>query len=156
MSYRTWFTEHGNKHKAIVEKLQAKGLSKEDIVDYFDFDNMVKSESDFCELYADRKKCHDVENLNCYLCACPLFRFNSDGIEKIDDKTVFSYCEVNSKFGHQGVFGDEIHQDCSQCTAPHSKKYVLRNYDNWFTAMTSCDVSFLLIDGLREIRFQRG
>ncbi|MDD1620719.1 MAG: hypothetical protein LUQ11_04505, partial [Methylococcaceae bacterium] len=64
MSYITWFTEHGNKHKAIVEKLQAKGLSKENIVDYFDFDNMVKSESDFCELYADRKKCHDVENLN--------------------------------------------------------------------------------------------
>lgn len=141
MSYLSWFTKHGNKHKAIVDKLQANGLNKEEIVDYFGFDNMVKSEPDFCELYADRKKCHDVEHLNCHLCACPLFRFNSNGIEKIGEKTAFSYCDVNSKFGHQGVFGVEIHQDCSQCTVPHSKKYVLKNYDeNWFSIMASCDV----------------
>lgn len=141
MSYISWFTEHGNKHKTIVEKLQARGLSKEDVVDYFDFDNMVKSEPHFCYLYAENKKCHEVEHLNCYLCACPLFRFNSDGIEKIGEKTVFSYCEVNSKFGHQGVFGDAIHQDCSGCTVPHSKKYVLKNYDeNWFSTMASCNL----------------
>jgi hypothetical protein len=95
MSYTSWSREHGNKHKALVEKLQAKSLSKEEVVDYFDFDIMVKAEPDFCYLYADKKKCHDLKHLNCYLCACPLFRFNSDGIEKIGEKTVFSNCEVN-------------------------------------------------------------
>lgn len=136
MSYLMWFTEHGNKHQIVVEKLQAKGFGKEAIVAYFDFDNMVKSDPDFCGLYADKKKCHDVKQLNCYLCACPLFRFNS----KIGAKTAFSYCEVNSKFGHQGVFGDAIHQDCSACTVPHSQKYVLSNYDaNWFSIMSNCN-----------------
>jgi len=141
MSYSTWYTEHGNKHKAMVEKLQAKGLSKEERVDYFDFENIVKAEPDFCFLYAENKKCHDVEHLNCYQCACPLFRFNFKGLEKVGEKTVYSYCEVNSKFGHQGFFGNAIHQDCSRCTVPHSKKYVLKNYDtNWFSIMASCTV----------------
>ena len=141
MNYKSWFAEHGNKHKAIVAKLKAKGLTKGEIVDYFEFDNMVKSEPDFCYLYAENKKCHDIEYLNCYLCACSLFRFNSNGIEDIGDKTVFSYCEVDSKFGKQDEFGDAIHQDCSKCTVPHGKKYVLRNYkEDWFSIMSSCDI----------------
>jgi hypothetical protein len=141
MSHKYWFTDHGNKHKVLIENLRAKGLSKEEIVDYFDFDNMVKSEPDYCYLYAENKKCHDIKSLNCYLCACPLFRFNSDGIKKAGEHTAYSYCEVNSKFGKQGVFGDAIHQDCSNCSVPHSKKYVLKNYDTrWFAIMASCDI----------------
>ncbi|MDH5647148.1 MAG: hypothetical protein OEZ01_14145 [Candidatus Heimdallarchaeota archaeon] len=141
MSYKSWFSKHGEKHRVIVDKLKAKGFSKEGIVDYFCFDNMVSSEPDFCSLYAEKKKCHDVENLVCYLCACPLFRFNSTGIEKVGNKIVFSYCHVNSKFGNQGAFGDAIHQDCSKCIVPHSRKYALQNYnENWFYIMESCDI----------------
>lgn len=141
MTYKSWFIEHGNKHKALVEKLKAKGLTKEEIVDYFEFDNMVKSEQGFCYLYAENKKCHDVEYLNCYLCACPLFRFNSNGIKTIGEKTVFSYCEVDSKFGEQVAFDNTIHQDCSRCAVPHGKKYVLKNYsEDWFSIMSGCDI----------------
>ncbi len=43
---------------------------------------MVEKENDFCLLYKDNKKCHDYEDLNCYLCACPYFRFDDEGISK--------------------------------------------------------------------------
>lgn len=141
MTYKSWFLEHGNKHKTIILKLKAKGFSKDQIIEYFEFDNMVKLEPDFCYLYPDNKKCHDMEYLNCYQCACPLFRFNSVGIEKVGEKTVFSYCEVDSKFGEQGEFGDAIHQDCSRCVIPHGKKYVERHYnEDWFAIMSDCDI----------------
>ncbi|MCD6173018.1 MAG: hypothetical protein J7J96_04400, partial [Sulfurimonas sp.] len=81
MSYSSWFDAHATKHKKIVDKLVAKGYNTEQIIEYFDFDSMVKHENDFCPLYKDNKKCHDMESLNCYLCACPNFRFNDDGIK---------------------------------------------------------------------------
>lgn len=141
MSYKSWISEHGKKHKIIVDRLKTKGFSREEIVDYFDFDNMVNFETGFCYLYAENKKCHPVKNLNCYLCACPLFRFNASGIEEIGDKTVYSYCVVESKFGKQGEFGNAIHQDCSKCSVPHGKKYVLKNYkEDWISIMHRCNI----------------
>ena len=60
---------------------------------------------------------------------------------KIGEKTAFSCREVNSKFEHQGVFGDAVHQDCLHCTVPHGKKYVLKNFDkNWLSVMANCDI----------------
>ena len=73
MAYSDWFNKHNEKHKKIVEKLTEKAYSKEQIIDYFDFENMKREEIDFCPLYAKDKKCHDMESLNCYLCACPTF-----------------------------------------------------------------------------------
>ncbi|MFA5985293.1 MAG: hypothetical protein WC782_14855 [Methylococcaceae bacterium] len=140
-SYLTWFNKQGNQHRLIVEKLQAQGLDQAEIVAYFDFDNMVLAEPDFCPLYAQKQKCHEVKQLNCYLCACPLFRFNSKGIETIQGNTVYSYCSVNSKFGHPALFGQAIHLDCSACVVPHSKKYVLKHFnENWFASMASCNL----------------
>src|SRR3990167_9811935 len=139
MSYREWFVKHANKQREIVQKLVTNGLNKEQIIDYFDFDNMVKEEPDFCYLYADKKKCHDIANLNCYLCACPLFRFKDAGIYEIDGKNVYSYCSVDSKYGRHGVYGEKIHQDCSKCSVPHGKKYISKNYDeNWLKIMKNC------------------
>lgn len=63
------------------EKLE--GNTKQEIIEYFRFENMVKNEPDFCPLYKDNKKCHDMEDLNCYLCACPHFRFDDNGFKKI-------------------------------------------------------------------------
>ena len=80
MSYKSWFLEHGNKHKAIMAKLTH--LSDEEVIAYFRFENMVEKEPDFCPLYADNKKCHDMQALNCYLCACPNFRFDDKGFKK--------------------------------------------------------------------------
>ncbi|QOY54748.1 hypothetical protein HUE87_00415 [Candidatus Sulfurimonas marisnigri] len=140
MSYKSWFDAHADKHKKIVDKLVAKGFSKEQIIEYFDFDNMVQHESDFCPLYEDNKKCHDMSKLNCYLCACPNFRFKDDGIEKQEDKTQYSFCSIDSKDGNQGIYGDKIHQDCSKCTVPHHKSYVEKNFDlDWKKTMKECE-----------------
>jgi hypothetical protein len=140
MSYQKWFEEHGTKHKVIVNKLTKQGLDKKQIIDYFDFENMVKMENDFCPLYAENKKCHDMKTLNCYLCACPNFRFNDAGFEKQEDKTLFSYCDIESKDGKPGVYGDAIHQDCSGCGVPHHRNYVEKHFDlDWFKVMGVCD-----------------
>ncbi len=141
MGYKSWFENHAKKHKDIVDKLLAEGFTKEQIIDYFDFDNMVKEENDFCPLYKENRKCHEMESLNCYLCACPNFRFNDDGIKKVEDKTQFSFCDIDSKDGQQGIYGDKIHQNCSACSVPHHKAYVEKNFDlEWKKIMQKCNL----------------
>lgn len=141
MGYKSWFEEHAKLHKTIVDKLVAKGLGKEEIVEYFRFENMVENEKDFCPLYAENKKCHDIETLNCYFCACPNFRFDDKGIKKVDDKTQYSFCAIESKDGEQGIYGEKIHQNCSGCSVPHIEKYILKNFDyDWKAVMKNCDL----------------
>ena len=135
-------SEHAAKHKKTVQKLLEKGYDKEQIIDYFDFENMVKNEPDFCPLYKENKKCHDMEKLNCYLCACPNFRFKDDGIDKVDGKTRYSFCSIDSKDGRAGVYGEAIHQDCSGCSVPHTKEYVRKHFDtDWMKIMSKVDLS---------------
>jgi len=126
LSYQSWFENHGQKHKKIVNKLQH--LSNEDIIKYFRFENMVKNEKDFCPLYKDNKKCHDLENLNCYFCGCPNFRLNE----------IKSFCDINSKDGGTIKSKDGfIHQDCSKCTVPHHEKYIVKHFDlDWEKVMS--------------------
>lgn len=139
MTYIQWFETHALKHRNIVEKLLAHNYTKEQIIDYFDFENMVKKEPDFCLLYKDHKKCHDMETLNCYLCACPNFRFKDEGIKTVETKTQYSLCDIDSKDGAQGVYGDAIHQDCSRCSVPHHRTYVEKNFDlDWKKIMKAC------------------
>lgn len=140
MGYQSWFREHGEKHREIVDRLKAKGLSPEQIIAYFDFENMVQKESGFCPLYAENKKCHEMEKLNCYLCACPYFRFNDQGILKKDQKNVISNCGIDSKQGKEYHHKDEIHQDCSDCLIPHKVKFVQKWFDtDWFVIMKACE-----------------
>lgn len=140
MGYEDWYIQHGKKHRKIVEKLVALGYTKDRIIEYFDFDSMVVNEPDFCVLYAQPKKCHAIEQLNCFLCACPLFRFNDNGVELRGNHEVRSFCMVDSKHGSQRLYGEVIHQDCTNCTVPHSKKYVQKNFGiNWFEVMRSCN-----------------
>ncbi len=141
MSYTAWFNTHAAKHKKIVDKLVAKGYTKEQIIEYFDFDNMVEKQNNFCPLYKEPKKCHDMESLNCYLCACPNFRFDDDGIKKVASNTQYSFCDIESKDGKQGVYGDKIHQDCSKCGVPHNKAYVEKKFDlDWEKIMKKCSL----------------
>ncbi len=139
MSYHNWFEEHAQKHGHIVKKLLHKDFTQEDIIEYFDFDNMKIHEPDFCPLYAQNKKCHDLKELNCYLCACPNFRFDDSGFTKQKDVTQFSFCDIDSKDGKQAVYGNAIHQDCSGCTVPHHKDYITKNFHiEWKSVMNSC------------------
>jgi len=141
MGYSEWMQKHAKKHKQIVEKLLREGYTQEAIIEYFDFENMKEKEIEFCPLYAKNKKCHDIESLNCYLCACPNFRFSDKGIKKIEDKTEFSYCAIESKDGRQGVYGEKIHQDCSKCQVPHTKEYVTKHFDlDWQKIMQDCEI----------------
>jgi len=134
MSYSKWFQEHGQKHKAIMAKLTH--LSDAEVIAYFKFENMVKNEPDFCPLYADNKKCHDMLNLNCYLCACPNFRFDDEGFKKVEEKTLFSTCDIESKDGSQYISDDAIHQNCAGCGVPHHASYIQKLFDrDWFKIM---------------------
>lgn len=102
---------------------------------------MVQKEPNFCLLYPENKKCHEMESLNCYLCACPYFRFNDAGVEKIDTKTKYSFCSIDSKDGKIGVYGDTMHQDCSACTVPHHKSYIKKHFNlDWKKIMSQCNL----------------
>jgi len=141
MSYADWVTEHAVAHKKIINKLLKQNYTKEQIIDYFDFENMKEKEREFCPLYAKNKKCHDMQNLNCYLCSCPNFRFSDAGIQKIEDKILFSTCSIESKDGRQGIYGEKIHQDCSKCGVPHHRAYVEKHFDlDWAKIMQACQV----------------
>ena len=125
MSYKSWFEEHAQKHKNIINKINH--LSDDEIITYFEYKNMIQKEPDFCPLYKDNKKCHNMEDLNCYLCGCSNFRLTN----------IKSYCNINSKYGStiQGK-NDFIHQDCSNCQIPHSKFFIKKNFNrDWKTIM---------------------
>jgi len=134
MLYVSWYQTHGEKHKAIMAKLTH--LSDDEVIAYFRFENMVKKEPDFCLLYKEEKKCHDMEGLNCYLCACPNFRFDDDGFKTVEDKTLYSTCSIDSKDGAQFISDDAIHQDCSGCLVPHHEAYIKKVFSrDWFKIM---------------------
>lgn len=140
MSYKKWFDEHAQKHKAIMNKLVH--LGDEEVIEYFQFENMVKNEVDFCPLYTQNKKCHEMEELNCYLCACPNFRFNDNGFAKEEDKTLFSTCTIESPDGDRFISESAIHQNCAGCLVPHRESYIHKVFDrNWRTIMNEvpCD-----------------
>lgn len=139
MNYTDWFNAHGKKHQKIVAKLQAQNLSVDAIIEYFDFESMCRNEPDFCALYETHKKCHDIESLNCYLCACPNFRFD-DNVKEEKGIKRFSHCNIDSVDGAIFKHENTQHQDCSGCSVPHHKSYVKKHFKyNWFEIMDACN-----------------
>ncbi len=137
MTYSEWFDEFANKHKKIVDKLLLQNYSKEQIIEYFEFENMVKKENEFCLLYKTETKCHDMEDLNCYLCACPNFRFNDEGLDTYNKLNILSKCTIDN--GSKFAVNDVMHQDCSKCTVPHHKAYIEKHFDyDWRKIMKEC------------------
>ena len=134
MNYSTWFESNGQKHKNIMKKLEA--LSDDEVIAYFKFENMVEKEPDFCFLYKENKKCHEMEDLNCYLCACPYFRFNDEGFSKEGERVLYSTCSIEAKEGTQFISDDAVHHDCSACTIPHHEAYIMKHFSrDWFSIM---------------------
>ncbi|MEA3456403.1 MAG: hypothetical protein U9R26_07825 [Campylobacterota bacterium] len=140
MTYTEWYEEFAQKHMDIVKNLEH--LSKEELIAYFDFDHMKTAHPDFCPLYAKDQKCHKMENLNCYFCACMHFRFSDSGIREENGKILYSYCSIDSK--NHGTFEDDrsIHNDCSNCKVPH-KQHVMEKYfsRDWREVMKDCNYS---------------
>ncbi len=125
MTFKSWEETHNQKVNNILEKLRE--ISPEDIVKYFDFDNMVIYEQDFCPLYASNTKCHDVKTLNCYFCGCPYFKKSDDKpLFMLDGVKIMSTCSINAKEVKAFVL-DGIQQcDCSGCDIPHKKSFVTK------------------------------
>ncbi len=130
MSYEEWFEAHALKHKQIVDRLVAQGYTQEHIVEYFRWENIKETDVDFCPLFAKNEKCHDMEDLNCYLCGCPNFRFDDDA------PVIKSSCSVNSKNGSTIEVNGIIHQDCSGCLLPHKERFIHKYFDlDWKKVM---------------------
>ena len=137
MSYKEWFDSHAKKHRQIVDKLLSLNMGKDEIIEYFCYENMVKAQKEFCPLYKENKKCHEMKNLNCYLCACPYFRFDDRGLEIQNGYKVLSRCEINN--GDTVIHNNNIHHDCSKCTLPHHKNYIKKVFDfDWKHIMQNC------------------
>lgn len=140
MTYYKWFQEHSKKHQKLIEKLRSKNLTDNQIIDYFDYDNMAKNEIDFCPLYRQHQKCHSIKHLNCFLCACPYFRFNDNGLYVKDGIVTKSLCSVNSKFSKFFVTNNERHLDCSSCKIPHTKAFMKNIVQkSWAEIMKNCN-----------------
>ena len=139
MTYTQWFEAHGDKHRLLTNKLSAKGLSQEEIIKYFRFENMVQNEPNFCELYKTKTKCHDMADLNCYLCACPNFRFTQNP-KKEEERLIHSHCSIDSPDGAVFEHEGNVHQDCSGCLVPHHESYIRKHFDlSWFETMKHCE-----------------
>jgi len=139
MTYVQWFEMHGNRHHLLNQKLLSLDYSQDEIIKYYRFENMVEKEPDFCELYKDKQKCHEMEDLNCYLCACPNFRFTMKPVDQ-EGKLVHSHCSIESKDGTVFEHEGNIHQDCSGCLVPHHETYISKNFDiSWKKIMKSCE-----------------
>ena len=108
---------------------------QEQVDDIFNdiFSDITKYTKNLNLLYVeDNKKCHDIEELNCYFCACPNFR--------VDSKK--SFCNIDSKYGGTIKTQDFTHQDCSKCSVPHSKEYIKRYFDrDWKIIMKNIFIS---------------
>jgi len=138
MTYAQWYRDFGDRHRTIVAALDH--LSDEEVIAYFDYDNMRLRHPDFCPLYATGEKCHDIEDLNCYLCGCPHFRYCDTGLLEEKDGTRYSRCAIDARqsrtFTHEG----HIHQDCSACPLPHTTGFIRKHFDrDWKTIMAECE-----------------
>jgi hypothetical protein len=134
LTYAQWFQSHGQKHFALVSKLSQNGFDAQAIIKYFRYENLSKSNPDFCPLFATNRRCHDSDKLNCYFCGCPNFRFVTNPNEHIQ-----SFCAIDSSDGGKICYKNQLHQDCTHCFVPHDEEYILQNYtDNWFEAMAMC------------------
>jgi len=134
MTYQNWQEAHQRKRQTLQSSLEARGLSKEEIIDYFSFDNMCEKEPDFCVLFLQKVKCHNVKELNCYLCACPYFILH-------EDQPVQSSCGLGSKFAAHFTVDGNTHCDCTHCSIPHTSKCALKFYTQDTPVKDSC--SFL-------------
>jgi Zn-finger protein len=124
MRYSDWYEKFVQRRDDIVDKLPLSDART--VADYFDYDNISRKDISFCPLFERGVKCHDMESLNCYFCACPYFRFDDDGLDEVDGKRLYSICTIDAPRGKRLIRGDVIHQDCSECTIPHSKSFVMK------------------------------
>ena len=126
MTFAEWKLNHIKKVSLILTKLALKGTKDiNEIVEYFDYDNMAKNEKDFCPLYELGTKCHDVKKLNCYFCGCPFFiESDTTPLEKNGDIRVMSVCSIGASKADIFIQDGVQQCDCTNCYIPHNAKFV--------------------------------
>lgn len=124
MTYTEWGTDHLEKIDPILNELKGESISA--IIDYFDYENMVKEQLDFCPLYRTYTKCHVTYKLNCLLCSCNHFQYSDhEPISvKPDGTKVMSICNIGSKQAQEFIVDGVSHCDCSKCCIPHTISHV--------------------------------
>lgn len=106
-------------HELANEIIQKKN---EEVIDTYNYDNQKEINPNGCELYPINKKCHNMEELNCFFCLCPKY-----------DRTVKEgRCKIDSP---NGKYIDN-HQckilDCSDCNFPHIRENAIKLLENFF------------------------
>lgn len=94
----------------------------EKVIDAWDFDKMKEEHPETCVCYEQNKKCHNVEDLNCFFCYCPNY----------DRSVKEGGCKINSPKGkyidnHKGKIWD-----CSDCDLPHKKENAIKLLEGLF------------------------
>ena len=152
MTYSEWEQEHTIKVAEIMGRIKASTL--DEIAEYFKYDNMVKKEKEFCPLYKDNIKCHNIDDLNCYYCGCPHFNIN-DNPATTGKTTIVSSCSIDSKY--KDIFYENpdennvvrIHCDCTNCFIPHKTSYVKKTLNKELTEFNTISKCNPLIEYVR-------
>lgn len=93
-----------------------------EIIDSWDFDLRKKTNPNGCLCYQEDKKCHDIENLNCFFCYCPNY-----------DRTINEGgCKINNPKGKYIDGKDGKIWDCSNCDFPHVKDNAIKLLEGLF------------------------
>jgi Zn-finger protein len=104
----------GLKMHELANEIIGKNINE--VISGWDFEERKKANPNGCICYEQNKKCHDLENLNCFFCYCPNY-----------DKSVKEgKCKINSPKGkyinnHEGKI-----LDCSDCDFPHKKENAIK------------------------------
>ncbi len=96
------------------------------IVEEYRFEVRSKKNPNECPCYTS-KPCHDMPDLNCFLCYCPNY----------DTEKIIGGCKINhpnGKWHYNELLPEKKIFDCSDCTYPHSeiiiKKYLNELFNN--------------------------
>lgn len=81
------------------------------ILDEFDFENRKEKNKFECPCYRG-EKCHEIEDLNCFLCYCPEY----------DNSLEEGGCRINNPKGKFFEKDGTKIWDCSDCEHPHKRE----------------------------------
>tara|TARA_Y100000310_G_scaffold49946_1_gene46110 strand:- start:155 stop:577 length:423 start_codon:yes stop_codon:yes gene_type:complete len=123
-----WEKEHFIK---VLSEIKSAGIdfslnNLDAIVEQTSFKVRSKNQPDECPYYPSKGGCHDLNDLNCFLCACPNY----------DSKSFEGGCKIESSLGgwhyHKNLPTRRV-WDCSGCFINHSsgeaKDYIKENFD---------------------------
>ena len=132
MGYDEWYRSFVSARAQILSSLETNDI--ETAAEYFEYDRLSLSHPSFCPLFEKGQRCHDMQKLNCFFCACPYFVYDDNGLYEKEGKTVYSRCSINAPEGREFVGADSIHQDCSGCIIPHKRAFIIKELPKYIAA----------------------